>query len=292
LATGKGGDALETIDNELQSLRRQITSLTDELNELRRRDDLLHFSIRRLDEELKMAARVQQDFLPKTLPAIGRVRFSTLYRPAGFVSGDLYDVMRLDESHVGFYMADAVGHGIPAALLTMFLKNALVTKQILPGGYRLLPPGETLARLNDSLVEQNLSQATFATAVYGIIDVNTLEIRLARGGHPSPLRLKRNGEIASLDAEGSLLGIFPNEHFEETTVQLEAGDRLFLFTDGVEVAFSGDRSMDTQQWCGELRARHLLSTEAIIADFAQMLDRTAATAQLKDDLALIVMDVQ
>src|SRR5947207_11229487 len=94
----------------------------------------------RLDEELRLAARVQQDFLPKSLPSVGDVRFQYLFRPAGHVSGDLYDVMRLDETHVGFYMADAVGHGMPAALLTMFLKQALTTKEIFPGGYRLLPP--------------------------------------------------------------------------------------------------------------------------------------------------------
>ena len=76
-------------------------------------------------------------FFPSSCRNSG-VRFHTLFRPAGYVSGDLYDIMRLDETHVGFYMADAVGHGMPAALLTMFIKNALVTKQIGPEGYRLL----------------------------------------------------------------------------------------------------------------------------------------------------------
>ena len=79
----------------------------------------------------------------------------------GYVSGDLYDVMRLDETHIGFYMADAVGHGMPAALLTMFIKNALVTKEIGPGGYRLLAPGETIAKLNEVLLGQNLSNEFF-----------------------------------------------------------------------------------------------------------------------------------
>src|SRR5260221_832124 len=84
-------------------------------------------------------------------------------RPAGYVSGDLYDVARLDETHVAFCIVDAVGHGMPAALLTMFIKRALVSKEIGPGGYRLLPPSETMRRLNYALVEQNLSAATFST---------------------------------------------------------------------------------------------------------------------------------
>src|SRR5207237_10699401 len=118
---------------------------------------------------------VEQAFWPKPLPRVRNLRFRTLVRPAGHVRGDLYDVMRLDESHIGFYMADAVGHGMPAALLTMFLKQALVTKEIQPGTYRLLDPSLTMARLNDALVEQNLSHATFATAIYGHVDTRPLD---------------------------------------------------------------------------------------------------------------------
>src|SRR5439155_22239590 len=106
-----------------------------------------------------------QVVLHKSLPQDGSVHFHTLFRPAGYVRGDLYDVMRLDETHIGFYMADAVGHGMPAALLTMFIKNALVTKEITAGSYRLLDPGQTIAKLNEALVGQNLSYATFATAI-------------------------------------------------------------------------------------------------------------------------------
>src|SRR3954470_15361621 len=158
------------LDQHLDTLQREIIQLREEINLLRRRDETLNFYMHRMDEEMRLAARLQQDFLPKALPQIGTVHFHTLFRPAGYVSGDLYDVMRLDESHVGFYMADAVGHGMPAALLTMFIKNALVTKHITPEGYRLLEPGQTMAKLNDVLVGQNLSYATFATALYGLIN--------------------------------------------------------------------------------------------------------------------------
>src|SRR5439155_26981566 len=132
---------------------------------LHRRDDTLSTYMTRLDEELRLAARLQQDFLPKTLPQVGPVHFHTLFRPAGYVSGDLYDVMRLDEKRVGFFIVDAVGHGVPAALLTMYIKRALICKEIGPTGYRLLDPAESMRRLNDALIEQNLSQATFCTAI-------------------------------------------------------------------------------------------------------------------------------
>src|SRR5688500_2414418 len=233
-----------SIEQHVVQVQAEIDQLKQEVNILRRRDETLKFYMHRLDEELRLAARLQQDFLPKSLPQIGRVHFHTLFRPAGYVSGDLYDVMRLDEFHVGFYMADAVGHGMPAALLTMFLKNALVTKEITPSGYRLLPPGQSMARLNAALVDQNLSQATFATALYGSIDTRTLRLTFARGGHPSPILITGDGRLTSLDADGSLLGIFPGEEFAESGVDLHSGDRVFVFSDGIEVAFSGDETTD------------------------------------------------
>src|SRR3982751_5217328 len=192
------------LEGQLDAVQREVNSLRGELDLLRRRDETLNYYMQRLDDEMRLAARLQQDFLPKSLPQLGRVHFHTLFRPAGYVSGDLYDVMRLDERHVGFYMTDAVGHGLPAALLTMFIKNALVTKEITAGSYRLLDPAQTVARLNDALVDQNLSYATFATALYGLINTETLEVRFARGGHPNPVLLRADGSSDDLCADGSL----------------------------------------------------------------------------------------
>src|SRR5687768_10338188 len=240
----------------VEQLQVEMESLRAELTLLRRRDETLNTHLQRLDEELRLAARLQQDFLPKELPEVGRVRFHTLFRPAGYVSGDLYDVMRLDETHVGFYMADAVGHGVPAALLTMFIKQALVTKEISPGGYRLLPPAESMARLNTVLVDQNLAHATFATALYGVIDVETLEVTLARAGHPAPMVIRGgpDGRIEPLQPEGGLLGVFPGETYDTATFRLATGDRLFLYTDGIEVAFGGE-AVDIARWRRELHDR-------------------------------------
>src|SRR3954469_5813150 len=202
--TDKTTESISNIERQMDSLQSEMTSLQDEVNLLRRRDETLGFYMQRVDEEMRLAARLQQDFLPKDLPHVGRVKFHSLYRPAGYVSGDLYDVMRLDESHVGFYMADAVGHGMPAALLTMFIKNALVTKQITDDGYRLLTPGETMAKLNDTIISQNLSYATFATAIYGYVNIHTLEASFSRGGHPCPVLIKSDGTTEDLAADGSL----------------------------------------------------------------------------------------
>jgi len=284
-------DAGEIV-RHLDSVQGEIDHLRQEINVLRRRDETLNFYMHRLDEELRLAARLQQDFLPKVLPHIGPVQFHTLYRPAGYVSGDLYDVVRLDEKHLGFWMADAVGHGVPAALLTMFIKNAMVTKDIFEGGYRLLTPGQSLARLNEALVGQNLSQATFATAVYGQINIETLEVTYATAGHPNPILLSSDGGLQPLAGEGSLLGIFAGEVFEDCTVQLHPGDRLFLYSDGIEVAFSDDQYTDTLRWRAELYARRGLTTEELLTDFSNHLDSENGSLAPKDDLTMVVVEIE
>jgi sigma-B regulation protein RsbU (phosphoserine phosphatase) len=286
------GDPLRLVE----LLQAQITELHNEITTLRRRDESLHFYLSRVDDEMRLAARLQQDFLPKNLPQIGNVRFHTLFRPAGYVSGDLYDVMRLDEKHVGFYMADAVGHGMPAALLTMFIKNALVTKEISAGSYRLLDPGQTIAKLNDALVAQNLSYATFATAIYGLINTETLEVRFARGGHPNPLLFRADGQMIEQPVDGSLLGIFGGETFASQTVQLSPGDRLVIFSDGVEVAFGaegevGREKIDPLRWRQEMLARKDLTTEQLLKEFASHIDRESGSLRPKDDLTMIVIEV-
>jgi len=281
------------IDQHIQGLQDEITSLNAEIEALRRRDETVKFYMHRIDEEMRLAARLQQDFLPKALPQVGRVHFHTLFRPAGYVSGDLYDVMRLDEKNVGFYMADAVGHGMPAALLTMFIKNALVTKQITDGKYRLLTPSETMSRLNEAMIEQNLSASTFATAIYGMIDVQTNEVMLSGAGHPVPLILRANGEIEPVSAEGSLLGIFPGETFTDRGVQLERGDKLVLYTDGIEVSFgSGEHESEMDQWRTELSLRRSMSAEQLVAEFAQSLDGANGSLEPRDDLTMVVLEIQ
>lgn len=277
---------------QIETLQAEIASLREEINFLNRRDETIHFHMHRLDEELRLAARLQQDFLPKSLPKVGPIHFHTLYRPAGYVSGDLYDVSRLDEAHVGFYIADAVGHGMPAALLTMFIKHALITKQILPGGYRLLEPGEALGLLNTSMVDQNLTHATFATALYGTINLNTLVCRFAGAGHPPPLILRGDGSVLNIHGDGPLLGIFAGEKFNDAQVQLRSGDRMFVYTDGIEVAFAEDQVKNNQQWRDEIQRRHALPTEQLLKELADSLDGETGSLAPNDDVSIIVAEVK
>ncbi|HZZ42191.1 MAG TPA: PP2C family protein-serine/threonine phosphatase [Tepidisphaeraceae bacterium] len=279
------------VDDRIAQLQSELDALNTEVRTLRRRDETINYYMQRVDEEMRLAAKLQRDFLPKSMPEVGPVRFHTLFRPAGYVSGDLYDVIRLDERNVAFYVADAVGHGMPAALLTMFMKRALVTKQILTGRYRLMRPGETMHLLNQALLDQHLEQATFATALYGVINCETLAVSFARAGHPCPLLLKSDGTVEELQADGGLLGIFEDETYQDGRAQLTAGDRLILFTDGVEVAFAKGDTVDIDRWKSELLARRHLPTDQLLQDLSRHIDHECSSLDAKDDLTIIIAEI-
>lgn len=276
----------------LISLETEIQTLRQEVHFLRRRDEMVHYYMHRLDEELRLAARLQQDFLPKNLPSLGPVRFHALFRPAGYVSGDLYDVFRLDETTIGFYLADAIGHGVPAALLSMFLRTSLVSKEISANGYRILTPGETMSRLNTALVGQEFSRTTFATAICGVIDTKTCVVSLACAGHPCPILMPGDpaAPVRDLDiAGGSLLGVFADENYATSTVALAPGDRMLIHSDGVDAIFEDEHGRD--RWRAELGRLRRSETCNMMSEFSNRLDQLSGSLEPKDDLTVISIEV-
>jgi hypothetical protein len=186
-----------------------------------------------LSEQLRLAGLVQRDFLPAQLPNTNRIKWAANFLPAEWVSGDIYDIARLDEQSIGFYVADVVGHSMPAALLTIFLKQALVMRQTLGNEYRIFKPSDVMRNLNLRMAGQKLSGYQFATCCYCLLNTETLEMTYTRAGHPYPL-LVRDGKVKQLEIRGSLLGIFEQAEYVEQSVQLQPGDKLILYSDGAE----------------------------------------------------------
>jgi sigma-B regulation protein RsbU (phosphoserine phosphatase) len=146
----------------------------------------------------------------------------------------MFDVFRIDEHHTGVYLADAVGHGMAAGLLTMFIKRVIIPKRIHEVGYEVVPPSVVLAALNDTLAEQELPNCQFVTACYGVIDHRASAFTFARGGHPHPLHVATDGVVTELTTPGGLLGLFAGAEFPERTVALAPTEKLVLVTDGIE----------------------------------------------------------
>ena len=233
------------LDAQVQALIR-LKKLFDRAHE--RTDELVlaHKKLRQayqqVGQELELARRLQQSLLPQTLPRVPGVRFAVNFRPCGRVGGDFYDVFRLDEAHIGFFVADVMGHGVPACLLTMFLKSALRPKEIVDRTYRLAPPDEVLHHLNREILHQELAENPFIAMVYGLYNVPERRLIFARAGHPHPLLVPRSGPLRFLEVHGSLLGIFETE-FSVHAEKLNLGDKVLFSTDGLESAETTSKTL-------------------------------------------------
>jgi len=192
-----------------------------------------------LTEQLRLAGLVQQDFLPAKLPNTDEIQWATIFLPAEWVSGDIYDIVRIDEQHIGFYVADIVGHGMPAALLTIFLKQALVMRETIENNYRIFSPAEVMKNLNLRMTAQKLSGYQFATCCYGLLNTKTLQLTYSRAGHPYPILIRPGQKPEQLEIRGSLLGIFEQAEYVQQTIQLQPGDKLLLYSDGAESFIGG-----------------------------------------------------
>jgi serine phosphatase RsbU (regulator of sigma subunit) len=245
-----------------------------------------------VDQELRLASRLQRDFLPRSFPEVNDVRFAALYRPATWVSGDLYDVTRLDETHIGFYLADAVGHGIAAGLLTMFIKQAVVGKVIETDRYRLINPSEVLGRLNVELAKQELPNCQFVTACYACVDTATHQITFARGGHPHPIHVTADGRCSEVRTVGGLLGVFAEEAFPSTCLKLERGEKLIIYSDGLEDVIIAGR--DRQDGGVQFTPEFLKSVRSDVNDFigalSARLDGAEGSLAPFDDMTVLAVE--
>lgn len=187
-----------------------------------------------MDYELKVVADIQRSLLPTELPRIPTLDLAAYYHPSRRAGGDYYDFFPLPDGKWGILIADVSGHGTPAAVI-MAITHCIAHTHPGPAA----PPGSILNYVNHHLTARytRLSE-TFVTAFYGVYDPAKKELTYACAGH-NPPRLKRcqDGTLAVLDgANGLPLGILPEQHYRECVQQLQTGDQIVFYTDGVTEA--------------------------------------------------------
>jgi sigma-B regulation protein RsbU (phosphoserine phosphatase) len=279
------GELLAQVQTFLR-LKDRHDSLSEKTAEVHRINQRLQRTYQQINEELELARRIQRSFLPRQLPELPQMRFAVHYRPSGRVGGDFYDIFRLDEAHLGFYVADAMGHGIPASLLTIFVKKGVLTKEIHGKDYRLLSPSEVLHRLNKDLIAQALSETPFITMVYVLLNHLDGTLHFARSGHPYPLYVPADGAPELWEIEGSLMGVFDTA-YPSLTRCLRPGDRMLLHTDGFDTATFEDQPMGTRSLMACAAKHRNLPLQ-------QMVDRIASDlfqdGNQEDDLTMFAIE--
>lgn len=176
--------------------------------------------------DLERAKRIQTLSLEQDVPDDPRIRFSTIYTPHDIVGGDYFAIRQLDSDHYGFLLADAMGHGVAAALHTMHLSS------LWSRFYRMLArPAEFAETVNNDLCKV-VKDESFASAVCGLVDVRNKALCVAAAGGPPLVVFRSAGRVELIDSPGMPFGVMDDTVYEETIVSLAAGDRLLLFSDG------------------------------------------------------------
>ena len=252
--------------------------------------------VAKLHDELQSAASIQREYLPPEMPELDSVELGIIYRPASYVSGDIYDITPLDEHHTAFFLADAVGHGVPAALMTMIITQGLRKTEGDPHDPAIVEPRDALARLNSVMTAHRSATSTrFATAVYAVHDNRTNTFTIAGAGHPPALVVRaKTGATELVESQGPLLGIFDDLEFEQTTIELQQGDVLIFYSDGFEVAFpaqdgSIERRLPTDTYMDELATagRNQIDLQTSMRALEASLDHQTGSLHQPDDITAL-----
>ena len=293
-ASGLSADELAGRLTAMCSFQRPLNRLRYELDELRQRDQARSRGVHHLDEQMRLASQIQRDLLPDPLPHVTGAELHTLYRPADRVSGDIYDVVRLDPSHVALSFADATGHGMPAALLTMFIKRALRGRAGDNGDACVPAPQEVLAELNREVLGADLTQCQFLTGLYAVYDEPARMLRWARGGSPYPILVRPGLPPQELRSDGMLLGVDQQARFQPAELSLVPGDVVVLHTDGLDALLlheSGRRVYDDLAETPWYQALGSASISEQLAGIAGRVDDAPPDAWPVDDLTVLALEI-
>ena len=193
----------------------------------------------RVEQEMRVARRIQQASLPEEVPTLEGWQISPLYRPAREVGGDFYDFHPLPEGRLGVVVGDATGKGVPAALVMSTTCGMLrAVSQALDSS----SPGEMLQRVNEALVP-SIPANMFVTCFYAILDPKSGNLTYANAGHDLPYLWHGDGDAEELRARGMPLGLMPKMSYEEEETILYSGEAALLYSDGLVEAHDPEGDM-------------------------------------------------
>jgi sigma-B regulation protein RsbU (phosphoserine phosphatase) len=253
--------------------------------ELQRTVELGSAKLEMQEQELKRAREIQQSLLPKEIPQLAGFEIAAAWRPALAVSGDYFDVFKLGDNKLGICIADVAGKGVSAALLM-----ANVQAAVRAFANETEQPAALCSKVNQLLCG-NIASGKFVTFLYGTLDRSGRTLRYCNAGHLPPIFVSQ-GEAHTLDGGGAVLGVFSAWQYEQAQVEMQPGDRVLLFTDGISEAADAH-----EQEFGELQlascARRNSSASAAELNAAVMSEvDTFCGSHFHDDATLLVISAK
>lgn len=274
-------DEIELLAESFDEISRKTRLYIEEIKEITREKE-------RVSTELKMANLIQSSMLPHIFPAFPDRREFDLYAamdPAKEVGGDFYDFFLIDDDHLCMVMADVSGKGIPAALFMMISKVILQSCAMLGQS-----TAEILNKTNEALCSSNQVEM-FVTVWLGIMEISTGKVSAANAGHEYPILKKGDRFEMFKDRHGFVIGGMDGIKYKEYQFQMEEGDKLFLYTDGVpEATDAGNNMFGIDRMIDALNQDPEASPQQILINVRRAVDGFVQDAEQFDDLTMLCME--
>ncbi len=241
-----------------------------------------------LEHEIELAAEAQRNLLPHQLPIYDHYHFAAYQSPARLVGGDFYDVIDLEDNHVGILLADVADKGLHAALF-MAVTRTLFRREAMDS----LSPSTVATAVHRGMLEIAPDLDSFITAFYGVLHRPSGKLTYIRAAQERPLLIRKGMDVTQLPGEGRFLGMLPDLQLQEYSVLLREGDRLLVFSDGVpdavnqkDVAYGNSRLVQAIRRSSHLDAAELV--KFITHDINLWSDGAASF----DDLTILALEVK
>ncbi len=256
----------------------------------------------RIQHDLKMAAEIQKSLLPTRAPRLQNVQIEWFFQPCDELAGDIFNVFRLDEKHLGMYVLDVSGHGVAAALRSVTLSYLLSPSHMqaglgldFPNGTdesAMFSPAQVVNHLNQQFpLELNTGQ--FFTILYGILNIPEKTFRYVSAGHPEIILLNGDGIAEVIENAALPVGILEDYRYQENTLQLHSGNRMVLYSDGlVEAKNAGMEEFGKERLQRIMEEwRHRPLKEAIQA-LTDELRRWKNGEHFEDDVTILALEIE
>lgn len=279
-----------------------ITNRKEAEEALSRAKDELQKTNDRMSRALDSAAAVQMALLPHGFHGGHGIRMAWRLEASATLAGDILNAFWLNDNHLGCYILDVMGHGVPAALLSVTLSHFLSPRSKSPfllgpelrrdESTEIPSPARVGERLNQRF-SLDLENSQFFTILYGILNTETKVFKYFSAGHPPMVYQPRNGDIVTLSNPGFPIGVVKTPKYEDQTIHLRSGDRLYLYSDGLtEAPNPAGEQFGIEVLCKAIQSGAAFPLEESLDAILDRLRYWSADMALQDDVSLLALEIE
>ncbi|MBF0275002.1 MAG: SpoIIE family protein phosphatase [Nitrospinae bacterium] len=242
--------------------------------------------------DLRSAKKIQNALLPEVFPQSKKVSFAAIYSPCTQVGGDLYDVFRINDHLLGMYICDVCGHGVSAAMITVFMKQAIQTYITQKDTSQGLSPGELLMHINKNFIKGEF-HGFHATIFFMVINEETNELKYSSCGHERLYISGSNGGIREIGKNSLAIGWDEDAQFMDCSETLKVDDRITLYTDGIiESMNSQEEQWGKTRLTDYIKKHHDLPLKEYVSTLLEEVENFTGKKEQDDDIAILAVGLR